>query len=61
VLVSRSLLPYKCCATGVSCRLASEGNLYITLYLVPCGSPKPTAEEEKGAVLLDDPSQSLRE
>ena len=28
---------------------------------MPCGSRKPTAEEEKGAVLLDDPSLSLRE
>jgi len=28
---------------------------------VLCGSRKPTAEEEKGAVLLDDPSLSLRE
>ena len=30
-----------------------------SLYLVPCGSRKPTAEEEKGAVLLDDPRVSL--
>jgi hypothetical protein len=30
-----------------------------SLYLVPCGSRKPTAEEEKGAVLLDDPRLSL--
>ena len=31
----------------------------LKLYLVPCGSRKPTTEEEKGAVLLDDPRLSL--
>jgi hypothetical protein len=31
----------------------------LNLYLVPCGSRTPTAEEEKEAVLLDDPRLSL--
>ena len=33
----------------------------VTLRLVWCGARKPTAEEEKRAKLLDDPSRSLGE
>ena len=46
--------------TRVASKLGLDPSL-LNLHLVPCGSHKPTAEEEKGAVLLDDPSLSLRE
>ena len=46
--------------TFVAAKLGLDPSL-LNLYLVPCGSRKPTAEEEAAAVLLDDPSLSLRE
>jgi hypothetical protein len=44
--------------TCVAAKLGLDPSL-LNLYLVPCGSRKPTAEEEKAAVLLDDPRLSL--
>jgi hypothetical protein len=42
-------------------KLEDVDSSLLTLHLVRCGSHKPTAEEEGAAVVLADPSLSLRE
>ena len=46
--------------TRVAAKLGLDPSL-LKLHLASSGARKPTAEQEKGAVLLDDPSLSLWE